>query len=74
MSFLLKVVLGNSLKEHGVKAKRYICINDDTLEMNMSQLLKAFWELVPVKHSRIPKHLRGSEQSRLQGVYSKLQT
>jgi len=68
------LVLGHSLEEHGHKAKRFLCINDDTGEMAISRLLRAFWHLVPVEHVKLPHHLRGSEQKRLQGVYSKLQT
>ena len=68
------MVLGNSLHEHGMKAKKLLCINDDTQENSISNLMRAFWEFVPVQHVEIPSHLQGSEQSRLQGVYSKLQT
>ena len=68
------LVLGNSLQEHGVKAEKLLCINDDTMKSPIAQLMKAFWQFVPVKHVALPKHLRGTEQSRLQGVYSKLQT
>ena len=68
------LVLGNSLQEHGHKAKRFLCINDDTGDIAISRLLRAFWQLVPVEHVISPRHLRGSEQKRLQGVYSKLQT
>ena len=68
------MVLGNSLKENEVKAKKVLCIHDETQEMRISKLMKAFWEFVPVHHVPLPKHLKGSEQDRLQGVYSKLQT
>ena len=68
------MVLGNSLHEHGVKAKKFLCINNDTQEYNISNLMRAFWQFVPVQHVDLPRHLRGSEQSRLQGVWSKLQT
>ena len=68
------MVLGNSLQEHGVKAAKILCINDDTEKNSIAQLMRAFWHFAPVQHVRLPKHLRGSEQSRLQGVYSKLQT
>ena len=68
------MVLGNSLHEHGVKAKKFLCINDDTQKYNISNLMRAFWQFVPVQHVALPRHLRGSEQSRLQGVWSKLQT
>ena len=68
------MVLGNALQEHGTKANMFLCINDDTLEMNMSKLLKAFWAMVPVTHKRLPKHLKKSELKRADGAYSKLQT
>ena len=68
------LVLGHSLKEQGNKAKRYLCIHGDTHSLKMSMLFKAFWELVPVSHVKLPQHLQGSELNRLQGVYSKLQT
>ena len=68
------MVLGNSLQEHGVKAAKVLCINDDTQQNSIAELMRAFWDFVPVEHVRLPKHLEGSEQSRLQGVYSKLQT
>ena len=68
------LVLGHSLEEHGNKAKRFLCINDDTLNTPMSNLFRAFWNLVPVQHIALPRHLVGTEQKRLQGVFSKLQT
>ena len=68
------MVLGYSLQEHGNKAERMLCINDDTLQNKVANLMKAFWTFVPVHHVELPAHLRGSEQKRLQGVYSKLQT
>lgn len=68
------MVLGNSLLEHGVKAQKVLCINEDTAQNGIANLMRAFWHFVPVKHVPLPRHLKGSEQSRLQGVYSKLQT
>ena len=68
------MVLGNSLQEHGVKAEKVLCINDDTKLNGIADLMGAFWQFVPVQHVPLPRRLRGSEQSRLQGVYSKLQT
>ena len=68
------MVLGNSLQEHGVKAEKLLCINDDTELNSIAHLMRSFWQFVPVHHVPLPRHLRGSEQSRLQGVYSKLQT
>lgn len=68
------MVLGQSLQEHGNKAKRVLCINNDTQEMRVADLMKAFWQFLPVEHAEVPQHLQGSEQTRLQGVYSKLQT
>ena len=69
-----QMALGQSLREHGNKASMVLCINEDTLELPMAQLLNAWWDLYPVKHVELPPHLRGTEQRRLQGVYSKLQT
>ena len=68
------MVLGNSLQEHGVKAEKLLCINDDTELNSIAHLMRSFWQFVPVHHVPFPRHFRGSEQSRLQGVYSKLQT
>ena len=68
------MVLGNALKEHGVKAAKILCINDDTREHAMANLMRAFWEFREVWHVELPSHLEGSEQTRLRGVYSKLQT
>ena len=40
------MVLGNSLQEHGVKAQKLLCINEDTLENNIANLMRAFWQFV----------------------------
>ena len=68
------LVLGNSLKEHGTKARMLLCVNEDTRLDKVHRLLETFWELVPVKHTKLPARLQGTEQSRLQGVYIKIQT
>ena len=68
------MVLGNSLKETGLKASRLLCINEDTAELSIAMLMKAFWNFVPVTHLELPEHLHATAQRRLQGVYSKLQT
>ena len=68
------LVLGNSLLEHNTKASKLLCLNDDTRDMKIARLTRAFWSTVDVSHTELPKHLQGSEQKRLQGVYSKLQT
>ena len=57
-----------------MKAQKVLCINDDTQLNAIADLFGAFSQLVPVKHMDLPQHLKGSELSRLQGVYSKLQT
>ena len=68
------MVLGNSLQEHGVKAEKLLCINEDTEKNSIAHLMRSFWQFAHVQHVQLPRHLRGSEQARLQGVYSKLQT
>ena len=71
------MVMGNSLKEHGSKAKRYLCINDDTLASKISCLMEAFWNVVPVSHVEISRlHPGVSDEllKHLQGVCSKIQT
>ena len=68
------MVLGNSLKETGLKASRLLCINEDTEELSIAVLMKAFWNFVHVTHVELPEHLEGTAQRRLRGVYSKLQT
>ena len=68
------MVLGNSLQEHGVKAEKLLCINEDTEKNSIAHLMRSFWQFAPVQHVQLPEHLKGSEQVRLQGVYSKLQT
>ena len=68
------MVLGNSLQEHGVKAEKLLCINEDTEKNSIAHLMRSFWQFAPVQHVQLPRHLKGSEQARLQGVYSKLQT
>ena len=68
------LVLGYSLDHHGVKARKEICVNEDTRENNMHRLLERFWQIIPVQHAELPKHLKGTEIDRLKGVYSKMQT
>ena len=68
------LVLGNSLHEHNVRGSRFLCVNDDTLEMKIAKLAEAFWMFMPVSPIGLPKHLAGSEQHHLQGLCSKLQT
>ena len=66
------MVLGNSLKEHGNKAQRYLCVTDDTEDSRLACLMQAFWTCVPVTHVDRAAHLQWTEIQRLQGVYSKL--
>ena len=68
------MVLGNFLREHGLEATEFLCINGDTKENVISSIPKALRGSVPVTDSGIPGQQRGSEQHRLQGVYSELQT
>ena len=68
------MVSGKSLQEQGVKAEKVLCINDDTKLNSIADFVRSFWQFVPVHHVPLPRHLRGLEQSRLQGVYSKSQT
>ena len=68
------LTLGGSHEVHGSKIQRIICANDDTRATAEAQLLKAFWTVQDVEHMPLPKHLRKTEQKRLYGVYSKLQT
>ena len=68
------LVLGGSLEFHGSKIQRVICVTDDTNATPMGLLVRAFWTAAPVTHMELPEHLTGTEQKRLQGVYSKLQT
>ena len=68
------MVLGNCLQEHVVKAEQLLCSNDYTELHSIASLVRSFWQFVPVHPAPLPEHLRRSEQSRLQGVYSKLQT
>ena len=59
------MVLGNSLKETGLKASRLLCINEDTAELSIAMLMKAFWNFVPVTHLELPEHLHATAQRRL---------
>ena len=59
---------------HGSKIQRIICANDDTRATAEAQLLRAFWTVQDVEHMPLPRHLKNTEQKRLYGVYSKLQT
>ena len=66
------LVSGNSLREHGMKAKMYLCINDDTLQMKVSQLFKAFSNLVPVTHSGLPPVAAATGRERKEKVATRL--
>ena len=50
------------------------CAHEETIQSDIGLLLQAFWEIQQVGHMKLPAHLEGTELSRLQGVYSKLQT
>ena len=75
LSVMLDVmVLANSVNDFGVKASRWLCTNEDTLQEDIAMLMKAFWEFVPVQPLELLRHLKATKQKRLQGDYSKLQT
>ena len=67
------LVLGQSLKESGTRARMVACVDSSTLEVPMSVHLERFWEVMPVEHLEIPQHLVEGGMQRLKGVYSKLQ-
>ena len=67
------LVLGESLKESGTRARMVACVDASTLELPMSVHLERFWEVMVVKHLEIPQRLVEAGMDRLKGVYSKLQ-
>ena len=73
LSVMLDVmVLANSFNDFGVKASRWLCTNEDTLQEDIAMLMNAFWEFVPVQPLELLRHLKATKQKRLQGDYSKL--
>ena len=67
------LVLGESLKESGTRARMVACVDSSTLEVPMSVHLDRFWEVMPVEPLDVPQHLVEAGMERLQGVYNKLQ-
>ena len=67
------LVLGESLKASGTRARMVACVDSSTLEVPMSVHLERFWEVMPVEPLDVPQGLVESGMQRLQGVYNKLQ-
>ena len=67
------LVLGESLKASGTRARMVACVDSSTLEVPMSVHLERFWEVMPVEPLDGPQHLVEAGMDRLQGVYDKLQ-
>ena len=67
------LVLGQSLKASGTRARMVACVAADTLEVAMSVHLEKFWEVMPVEPLDVPQRLVKAGMERLQGVYNKLQ-
>ena len=67
------LVLGESLKASGTRARMVACVDSSTLEVPMSVHLERFWEVMPVEPLDVPHDLAQAGMQRLQGVYSKLQ-
>ena len=67
------LVLGESLKESGTRARMVACVDSSTLEVPMSVHLERFWEVMPVEPLDVPHSLVAAGMQRLQGVYNKLQ-
>ena len=67
------LVLGESLKESGTRARMVACVASDTLEVPMSVHPEMFREVMPVEPLDVPQGLVEAGMERLQGVYNKLQ-
>ena len=67
------LVLGESLKASGTRARMVACVAADTLEVAMSVHLERFWEVMPVEPLDVPQRLVKAGMERLHGVYNKLQ-
>ena len=67
------LVLGESLKVSGTRARMVACVDSSTLEVPRSVHLERFWEVMPVEPLNAPQRLVKAGIQRLQGVYSKLQ-
>ena len=51
------LVLGESLKASGTRARMVACVAADTLQVAMSVHLERFWEVMPVEHLKIQQDL-----------------
>ena len=51
------LVLGESLKESGTRARMVACVDSSTLEVPMSAHLERFWEVMPVDPLYVPLEL-----------------
>ena len=67
------LVLGESLKESGTRARMVACVASDTLEVPMSVHHERHWEVMPVEPLDVPQRLVAAGVERLHGVYNKLQ-
>ena len=67
------LVLGQSLRESGTRARMVACVASDTLEVPMSVHLERHWEVMPVEPLDVPQRLVAAGMERLHGVYNKLQ-
>ena len=52
------MVLGNCLQEHGVKAEQLLFRNAYTELHSIANIVKSFWQFVPVHPVPLPEHLR----------------
>ena len=76
-SVLQALVLGHSLQKHKTKADLLLCVDRDTLfseDMTWTRVLQAYWHIIEVEHMMLPDQLEDTQQERLKGVFSKLQT
>ena len=67
------LVLGNSIKSVGTKARMVACLEPETLKLPMAEHLTAFWDIMPVQPLQLPDHLLKQNMEHLRGVYNKLQ-
>mgnify|MGYP005717220883 FL=1 len=67
------LVLGESLKESGTRARMVACVAADRREVAMSVHLERFWEVMPVEPLDVPQRLVKAGLELLHGVYNKLQ-
>ena len=51
------LVLGESLKESGTRARMVACVDSSTVEVPMSVHLERVWEVMPVERLDVPQGL-----------------